>query len=953
MLWIGTYNGLNRYDGAHFYTYHNGTASNTLPNNTVHKLVEDKNGNIWGGTDYGVFCLDVRTGEFKNYRLPGIRKDLAIYNICTDKSGLVWAAGNNNLYFFNIATDGFTVARLQDSAAIYGIRKNGLAESPDGKGFWLATHHGMLYFDKANKDFTASKNNGDSILFNTHSSSALCKTAFGHYWYVDNQTKTIIGFDPLNKTIKYTISLSEVSGIGYGSTLFEDSNHILWLSTWNYEIFMIDYRHGNVIKRMRHQKNDVTSMAGDFFWDAMEESDGTLWFGTVAGISRCSPSRSFYKVHHLPAAVHTQENPSIGLISENPLDKTWWFITSKNILVHYNPLSGTSEQFSIYDFVADKNNRTPEYNYRILFYKDSILLFSQNGAWVKKGTSNFKPLLLQSTYANWVLRDAVLYDNHILYATTWRKLLRWDLQTGTMDSMVITEPILIEKKEPGLYRPVVNNKGNVWMTNGFDWLTCTDKNGLKLLKINYQPEEEEDDGYFTDIKMASNGVLWFAKKGDGIIYYNPATNKSKQLKQQDGLVMDHVMAVAEDSSGKIWAGAYNQFSVYNPLLNSFYNFTLPLSVNNYAYINLMATLGNGNIIASIGADVVEFFPGRLKAPQVKDKPLISMLYLNGDDTSLYYNSSLHLLPNENSLRIKFGMLTDNVAMPYDMLYIMEGAEKSWTVSSANFEANYNSLPSGDYTFKVKALAKDKSWQTKETVLQIHIATPFYKSWWFIVLVIMTVATALYSLYRFRLQKQKEVIELQSKAQLLEKEKTIVMYESLKQQLNPHFLFNSLTSLSGLIQTDQKLAVGFLEQMSKLYRYILKSSENETVPLKDEINFAKLFISLQKTRFSKGLEVNINIDEEYLHYKIAPVTLQNMVENAIKHNIIDADSPLVVDMFVEHEYVVVKNNLQKKNMVETSNKQGLESLKSLYRYLSDRPILIEEDEKSFAIKIPLI
>ena len=124
-------------------------------------------------------------------------------------------------------------------------------------------------------------------------------------------------------------------------------------------------------------------------------------------------------------------------------------------------------------------------------------------------------------------------------------------------------------------------------------------------------------------------------------------------------------------------------------------------------------------------------------------------------------------------------------------------------------------------------------------------------------------------------------------------------------------------------------------------------------LKDEISFVKHYSSLQKTRFNKGLEINIDVPEEYIHYKIAPVTLQNMVENAIKHNIIDASSPLLIDIFVENEYVVVKNNLQRKAMVETSNKQGLANLKSLYRYLSERPILIEEDEESFVIRIPLI
>ena len=195
--------------------------------------------------------------------------------------------------------------------------------------------------------------------------------------------------------------------------------------------------------------------------------------------------------------------------------------------------------------------------------------------------------------------------------------------------------------------------------------------------------------------------------------------------------------------------------------------------------------------------------------------------------------------------------------------------------------------------------------------------------------------------------------LESKAQRLEKEKVMVMYESLKQQLNPHFLFNSLTSLSGLIETDQQVAGNFLEQMSGIYRYILKNGDNETVSLKDEIEFVQLYINLQQTRFKKGLIVNINVPDEYLHYKIAPVTLQNLIENAIKHNIIDADSPLEIDIFIEDDFLVVRNNLQKKNMVETSNKKGLAQFVNLYKYLSRKPVHVEESTKDFTIKIPLV
>jgi sensor histidine kinase YesM len=102
-----------------------------------------------------------------------------------------------------------------------------------------------------------------------------------------------------------------------------------------------------------------------------------------------------------------------------------------------------------------------------------------------------------------------------------------------------------------------------------------------------------------------------------------------------------------------------------------------------------------------------------------------------------------------------------------------------------------------------------------------------------------------------------------------------------------------------------------------------------------------------------LQVSINTNEELHSCKIVPVTLQNLIENAIKHNIIDKDSPLVIELFTEDEYIVVRNNLQKKKIVETSNRQGLRSMKALYGYLTSKPMVIAEDEQFFTVKIPLI
>ena len=153
--------------------------------------------------------------------------------------------------------------------------------------------------------------------------------------------------------------------------------------------------------------------------------------------------------------------------------------------------------------------------------------------------------------------------------------------------------------------------------------------------------------------------------------------------------------------------------------------------------------------------------------------------------------------------------------------------------------------------------------------------------------------------------------------------------------------------------DQKLAIEFLSGMSKIYRYILQSKDEELIEIKEEIKFIQTFIQLQKTRFEEGLLVNIHVEESVMHKKIVPVTLQNLIENSIKHNIINEKRTLTIEIFAEKDYLIIRNNLQKKKFVESSNKQGLDNLVSLYHYLSEKPLLIDETTQFYTVKIPLI
>lgn len=188
---------------------------------------------------------------------------------------------------------------------------------------------------------------------------------------------------------------------------------------------------------------------------------------------------------------------------------------------------------------------------------------------------------------------------------------------------------------------------------------------------------------------------------------------------------------------------------------------------------------------------------------------------------------------------------------------------------------------------------------------------------------------------------------------LEKEKVQVQLDSLKNQVSPHFLFNSLSSLDSLIDDNPVLARQFLQQLSKVFRYVLQHKEKALVPLETELAFIKHYVSLLHTRFDGMFILQCEVDESALDQLIVPVTLQILIENAIKHNIISEARPLTVTIRTKDGYLSVTNPIQRKRQVETSNRQGLENLTLLYSYLSTKPVEITDSDTYFAVRLPLI
>ena len=181
----------------------------------------------------------------------------------------------------------------------------------------------------------------------------------------------------------------------------------------------------------------------------------------------------------------------------------------------------------------------------------------------------------------------------------------------------------------------------------------------------------------------------------------------------------------------------------------------------------------------------------------------------------------------------------------------------------------------------------------------------------------------------------------------------LQYQSLRDQVRPHFLFNSLSSLATLINTDTKKATQFVHKLSDVYRYVLEQRENELVPLKEDLKFMEDYIFLQKIRFGDNLQVENKLEVD-LNRLVITLSLQMLVENAIKHNEISREHPLVIGITsTGNGHVIVKNNLQRRKVSETSLGTELENLRKQITYFSSDPLLVLEEADAFIVRMPTV
>jgi len=941
-VWIASLSALNRFNGSQVKSYTPVFGDTTTPPNEIPWHMHcDSEGSLWIAYDNSFYEFDREHEKF--IRQHSFNNTYVVQVADAPEHGL-YVLTKQGLFLYH--KKGKTSQRIDESIAALGGRRP-TAITLQGDILLIGTSGGMVYYNTREKTsvFEAFATKPDVVVRSMFADSEHT------IWIVD--TKYLLyRYSPRDKAFLALPPALQAPGNTAIHLVQTDETH-LFLSILLKGVFQYNLRTQEVVqivqKDDRGQTDEIKNARA-----LITTRDGSLFVGVADGVKYFHPKKNLFSI--LPVAPPGPALPIGRGMVEDRKGNLW--LTSSDGISRYNP---QTRKYTVWHNVAGQKDQ---------IYYNSVRAVAEDGLvtiWIATGKG-----INSYTYGDKDLRFYTIKDSipqgFYFSAGTDSKGRTW---FGCRDFEGLYYYSIHDKKFHGIAsHPLLHkyaglafraffedSKGRLWFGGNQSGLVMMDEaEGTTRHWFNDNKNRNTISGNLVvDIVEDKNGIIWVSTF-NGVTGIDLVHEQYIWLNNKNLLGNNNTGPLYVDKRDRLWIGAANGLYVVDAARESANLFDQQaglLSANFTEYSSLQ--LANGTIMMPTTNGIACFDPEQYDPePLQYGFSIKAITALSGQDRlEKPVSEQLDLAHNENV--VEFELEAINYVNPsqtwYAFAQLSGKGDTAWQYTQ-NPRIIATVLPGGPFSILFKASANQTDWKVPVKQVSITVSIPIYQRLWFPFLLTGIAFAAFWILYRYRIHNVQRMQALETKAQLLEKEKALVMYENLKQHLNPHFLFNSLTSLSSLIRIDQDMAGHFLDRMSKIYRYILKNRDSETVALKEELDFVAQYIELQKTRFEEGLQVHMNIDEDDLHKRLAPVTLQNLVENAIKHNTTSKSKPLIIKMFTQNDYLVVRNNLQRKSFVETSNRQGLQSMKSLYDFMSCRPMRIEEDDRFFTVFIPL-
>jgi ligand-binding sensor domain-containing protein len=670
---------------------------------------------------------------------------------------------------------------------------------------------------------------------------------------------------------------------------------------------------------------DVNSM--------LEDNQGNIWLSVNGGLVR-TPGESV-KIFPLPLSTVFEHIHTI--LSDKQANL--WLTNEKNELIKSSFTKGNADQKIHLNGINEKTDITSLYQdkfeniwigtmgkgiYVLNPHNKQYRVFSENPAF--KGAS-----ILSITGRDNTVFASSLQGSMVITLTEANKNINSRYLFSGFDKEGIGSNYI--------YTIFKDSKKRTWFATDGKGLSVLDNGAFTI----YDLEDQIKDDRVFSITEDNAGNIWFSTGSAGIYKFDG--EKFRNYSIREGLSDLYISAIKTDKWGNLVIIHKKGMDILDPVTDNIYyiNNNRGISGLNVEDLGAVSQDSARNIFVSSENGIVVYSP----AAHIDQKPKTVIesvqLFLNMLD-----DSAVHTFSHEdNSFTFNYTGLyyTDPEQVYYQ--YKLEGFDTSWILTKDRSKT-FPKLAPGKYTFRIRSSLNRNFVNADEASWSFVIRQAFYKKWWFIFICFLIAGALLYWYIKNREAALK-------KMERLRQEKIEFRFEVLRNQVNPHFLFNSFNTLISTIEDDPKKAVEYVEQLSDFFRNIVSYRDKDVIALQEEMELLYTYFFLQKKRYGENLQLAIMVSEADKRTNfIPPLTLQLLMENAIKHNSITRETPLIISIDITNDrYLTVKNNISLRISKEPGAGMGLQNIMNRYNLLTNKKVKISHTGSYFIVSLPLI
>ncbi|MEO7263349.1 MAG: two-component regulator propeller domain-containing protein [Ferruginibacter sp.] len=914
-IYTGTNNGLYKFDGEKFTSIH---FENTAYTDTVTALFQDKQQKIWVGFRSGRIA-NIINKKLRYFNPEEGSPQKEITSFLQDKDGNTWFSTNGEGIYF-IKNNRLYLINEEDGLSDVNVNTMALADNGD---VIAGTDQGINICSIKNGKKTI-KLIGPRQGLPDYMVTAIIPAGKNEYW-IGMQDK---GFCLYNHTTQTITVPAATKNWEYGqvNTMLAEQ-HTLWIGTQDYGLvkYHPGSNHMDTLPQLSTAKNIST---------LIQDNQGNIWMTTTDNelIRTAGESLKLIAIPGAPDfnhihAILSAKNGDIWLNDyNNDLQRIYvnnGIYTTQKIKIP--GLTTTTDITSLYQDYFE--------NIWIGTMGKGLFILDPHSYQIRPFTEN-------SNFINASILSLSGRQNTI-FASSLQGSMAVELLPQNKD---FTQPYQFsnfDNTNTGtnyIYSIFKDSKDRTWF--------ATDGNGLTMLNNKvftyYNKKDQLKDNHIYSVTEDKNGGIWFSTATAGIYKFDGKTFRNYNV--NDGLSDLNISVLKTDNAGNIIIIHKTGIDILNPVTGniSYLRSGLGIPQINIEDLGAVSQDSTGAILISTVKGILWYsFPeNSLQQPSTILESV--QLFLKDIDN----DRPNHFNVDENNFTFNYTGLfyTDPEKVQYQ--YKLEGLDTAW-VTTLDQSKNFPKLAPGTYTFRIRSSLNKNFLNASEANYHFVIKQAYYKTAWFRILAFIIFSGLLYMIIKAR---EKNINRLQK----LNNEKIQFQFEVLRNQVNPHFLFNSFNNLIITIEENPTLAVTYVEQLSDFFRNIVNYREKEVIALAEELTVLKTYFYLQQQRLGDSIQMQVDIDETKANnFLIPPLTLQLLVENAIKHNAVSTKTPLLIHVFITEDTLSVSNNKISRSSVQPGTGMGLENIINRFTLLTNKSVQIINEANNFTVQLPLL